>query len=144
MLGYSIQNSDMFRPIDNTPNTYSKIHIAPVSLGKSGDVIKAPKPSCGCKNTVASVSGKDACPVHTTIVENGMSGYDILSVSPDIYAATLGELVPIEPYQHFEEQKQSKQKEHPQYANTMITHFYITSVSIIGLYALYRLIHKTR
>lgn len=144
MLRYSIQNNDMFKPIDNTPNTFSMNHIAPASLGKSYDVMKPPKPNCGCKNTVASVSGKDARSVHTTIVENGVSGYDILSVSPDIYAATLGELVPLEPYEHNEEPKQTKQKEHPQYANVMITHFYITSISIIGLYALYRLIHKTR
>lgn len=134
----------MFKPIDNTPNTITMKHIAPTCLGKSYDAMKPPKPNCGCKNTVASVSGKDARSVHTTIVENGVSGYDILSISPDIYAVTFDELVPLEPYENKEEPKHAKQMEHPQYANTMITHFYITSVSIIGLYALYRLIHKTR
>lgn len=129
----------MFNGLDYTPNVSSVNNIAPTNLGNSNDAKTKPKSVCGCKNTVAAVSGSDVRQTPFAIVPNNKSGYygavDVLS---DKNAAAFDELGPDgEPELH------NKTDEAPVKFDYM-THVYISSLAVIGLFALYRLIHKTR
>ena len=130
----------MFKGLDYTPNVSSvNNNIAPMGLGNSNDAKATPKSVCGCKNTVAAVSGSDAHHTPFAIVPNNKSGYygavDVLS---DKNAAAFDELGP-----DSESEINNKKDEAPVKFDYM-THVYISSLAVIGLFALYRLIHKTR
>lgn len=130
----------MFKGIDYTPNVSSvNNNIAPMGLGNSNENKTKPKSVCGCKNTVAAVSGSDARQTPFAIVPNNKSGYyGAVNALSDTNAAAFDELGPAE-----ESELHNKKDEAPVKFDYM-THVYISSLAVIGLFALYRLIHKTR
>jgi hypothetical protein len=130
----------MFKGLDYAPNVSSvNNNIAPISLGNSNDAKSKPKSVCGCKNTVAAVSGSDVRQTPFSIVPNTKSGYyGAVNVLSDTTASAFDELGPAE-----ESELHNKTDEVPVKFDYM-THVYISSLAVIGLFALYRLIHKTR
>ena len=133
----------MFKGLDYTPNVSSvNNNIAPMGLGNSNEVKATPKSVCGCKNTVAAVSGSDVHQTPFAIIPNNKSGYygavDVLS---DKNAAAFDELGSDDGSEPSENAGQTV--EAPVKFDYM-THVYISSLAVIGLFALYRLIHKTR
>lgn len=113
-----------------------------MGLGNSNENKTKPKSVCGCKNTVAAVSGSDVRQTPFSIVTNNKSGYygavDVLS---DKNAAAFDELGPADGSEPSE--LHNKTDEAPVKFDYM-THVYISSLAVIGLFALYRLIHKVR
>lgn len=133
----------MFKGLEHTSNISSVNNIAPLSLGNSNEVKPKPKSVCGCKNTVAAVSGSDSRQTpFAIIIPNNKSGYygavDVLS---DKNAAAFDELGSDDGSEPSENAGQTV--ETPVKFDYM-THVYISSLAVIGLFALYRLIHKTR
>ena len=130
----------MFKGLDYTPNVSSvNNNIAPMGLGNSNEIKPKPTSVCGCKNTVAAVSGSDARQTPFAIVPNNRSGYyGAVNVLSDKNAAAFDELGP-----DSESELHNKKDEAPVKFDYM-THVYISSLAVIGLFALYRLIHKTR
>jgi hypothetical protein len=133
----------MFKGLDYTPNVSSvNNNIAPMGLGNSNENKTKPKSVCGCKNTVAAVSGSDSRQTPFAIIPNNKSGYygavDVLS---DKNAAAFDELGSDDGSELSENTGQTV--ETPVKFDYM-THVYISSLAVIGLFALYRLIHKTR
>jgi hypothetical protein len=132
----------MFKQIDNTPNIYLYSDIAP-SLGTTTP--NQPKPRSGCTDKVSSFSETQRPITSTTIVDNGKYGYDTLS-SSDLYASAFDEFGP--PDVNDTESDLLVDNEKPvdpnEYKVNLITHIYVGSLSIIGLFALYRMIQKTR
>lgn len=139
----------MFKQIDNIPNTYLYNDIAPLSLGASAHNINQTKPRSGCSEQFSSFSETDRPITSTTIVQNGNSGYDTLS-SSELYANAFDEFGPSEGNDSGSELLVDKNADNKktlnpnEYKVNFITHLYVGSLSIIGLFALYRIIHKTR
>jgi hypothetical protein len=133
----------MFKGLDYTPNVSSvNNNIAPMGLGNSNENKTKPKSVCGCKNTVAAVSGSDVRQTPFSIVPNNQSGYyGAVNVLSDKNSAAFDELGPDEGTQLADNASQTV--EAPVKFDYM-THVYISSLAVIGLFALYRLIHKTR
>jgi|Laugrespbdmm15sd_2_1035082.scaffolds.fasta_scaffold13673_1 hypothetical protein len=132
----------MFKGLDYTPNVSSVNNVAPSSLGNSKENKTKPKSVCGCKNTVAAVSGSDVHQTPFAIVPNNKSGYyGAVNVLSDKNVAAFDELGPDEGTKLADNASQTD--EAPVKFDYM-THVYISSLAIIGLFALYRLIHKTR
>jgi hypothetical protein len=133
----------MFKGIDYIPNVSSvNNNIAPINLGNSNDVKAKPKSVCGCKNTVAAVSGSDVRQTPFSIVPNNQSGYyGAVNVLSDKKAAAFDELGPVDGSELSENTGQTVE---PPVKFDYMTHVYISSLAVIGLFALYRLIHKTR
>jgi hypothetical protein len=130
----------MFKGIDYIPNVSSvNNNIAPMGLGNSNDVKTKPKSVCGCKNTVAAVSGSVVSQTPFSIIPNNKSGYyGAVNVLPAKNATAFDELG-----SDGETELQDKSDEAPVKFDYM-THLYISSLAVIGLFALYRLIHKVR
>lgn len=140
----------MFKQIDNIPNAYLYNDIAPLSLGASAHTVTQTKPHSESDEKVASFSETERPITSATIVDNGNNGYDTLS-SSDIYASAFDEFGP--PYDVnvtesnvlIEPNADNKKRVDPnEYKVNFITHIYVGSLSVIGLFALYRLIQKTR
>ena len=132
----------MFKGLEHTSNSsLVNNNIAPMGLGNSNEVKTKPKPKsvCGCKNTVAAVSGSDTRQTPFSIVPNNQSGYyGAVNVLSDKNAAAFDELG-----SDGESELPAQSDEAPVKFDYM-THVYISSLAVIGLFALYRLIHKTR
>ena len=110
-----------------------------MGLGNYNGVKATPKSVCGCKNTVAAVSGSDVRQTPFSIVTNNKSGYyGVVNVLSDKNAAAFDELG-----SDGESELDEKNDEVPVKFDYM-THLYISSLAVIGLFALYRLIHKVR
>ena len=139
----------MFKTIDNIPNTYLYNDIAPLSLGSSTNAETKPKPTSVCSESFSSFSENNHEVKSAVIVENKLAGYDTLS-SSDIYADAFDELG--EPDINTIESEvlingntdNKKTLDTNEYKKNFITHIYVGSLSIIGLFALYRMIQKTR
>lgn len=133
----------MFKGLDYTPNVSSvNNNIAPTSLGNSNEAKPKPKSVCGCKNTVAAVSGSDAHQTPFAIVPNNKSGYyGAVNVLSDKNAAAFDELG-----QDSDDELQDNdhQTVDLNVKFDYMTHVYISSLAVIGLFALYRLIQKVR
>jgi hypothetical protein len=130
----------MFKGIDYIPNVSSiNTNIAPMGLGNSNGVKATPKSVCGCKNTIAAVSGSDVRQTPFAIVPNNKSGYyGAVNVLSDKKAAAFDELG------SDGESELNEQNDEVPVKFDYMTHIYISSLAVIGLFALYRLIHKTR
>lgn len=140
----------MFKQIDNIPNTYLFNDISPLSLGTSTNIVNKPKPSCGCTESFASFSETERPVKSTIIIENKLAGYDTLS-SSDLYATAFDEFGPPDVNDTesdlLVDTNAADKKQHVdpnEYKVNLITHIYVGSLSIIGLFALYRMIQKTR
>jgi len=141
----------VFKQIDNTPVANLFNDIAPMSLGKSGNIIN-PKPRCGCKEAFEQLSDQDPIATPTTIVDNGNNGFDTLNVSPEQYASAFDEIgytaniVEEEPEYKIKYPTKRVEEENisAKGMSSYITNVYVGSLSLIGLFALYRLVHKTR
>jgi hypothetical protein len=133
----------MFKGLDYMPNVSSvNNNIASMSLGNSNENKPKPKSVCGCKNTVAAVSGSDAHQTPFAIVPNNKSGYyGAVNILSDKNAAAFDELGTDDGSEPSD--NTSKKVVVPVKFDYM-THVYISSLAVIGLFALYRLIHKTR
>ena len=113
-----------------------------MGLGNSNENQTKPKSVCGCKNTVAAVSGSDVRQTPFAIVPNNQSGYyGAVNVLSDKTAAAFDELGADDDSEPSDNASQTV--EAPVKFDYM-THVYISSLAVIGLFALYRLIHKTR
>ena len=133
----------MFKGLDYTPNVSSvNNNIAPMGLGNSNENKTKPKSVCGCKNTVAAVSESDSRQTPFAIVPNNKSGYygavDVLS---DKNAAAFDELGPDSNDELYENEHQTIDLN---VTFDYMTHVYISSLAVIGLFTLYRLIQKVR
>ena len=129
----------MFTQIDNIPNA-SLFNNKQVSLGNSNIVHNKPEPTCGCKHTFTAVSDNSNNTIApSTIIPNGTSGYSVVSMSPEKYAEAFDEVEQIDPAFETLTNKQTAPQDH-QY----IPHLYVSALSVIGLFALYRIIHKTQ
>lgn len=136
----------MFKQIDNIPNAYLYNDIAPLSLGASAHTVTQTKPHSESDEKVASFSETERPITSATIVDNGNNGYDTLS-SSHLYASAFDEFGP--PYDVNDTESDlfadNKKRVDPnEYKVNFITHIYVGSLSVIGLFALYRLIQKTR
>ena len=132
----------MFKGLDYMPNVSSVTNIAETSLGNSNEVKPKPKSVCGCKNTVAAVSGSDAHQTPFSIVPNTKSGYyGAVNILSDKTAAAFDELGPDS---NDELQDNERQTVDLNVTFDYMTHVYISSLAVIGLCALYRLIQKVR
>jgi hypothetical protein len=130
----------MFKGLDYIPNVSSvNNNIAPMGLGNSNENKTKPKSVSGCKNTVAAVSGSVVRQTPFSIVPNNQSGYyGAVNVLSDKTATAFDELG-----SDGESELDEKNDEVPIKFDYM-THVYISSLAVIGLFALYRLIHKVR
>ena len=132
----------MFKGRDYTPNVSVNNNIASMGLGNSNENKTTPKSVCGCKNTVAAVSGSDVRQTPFSIVPNNKSGYyGAVNVSSDKNAAAFDELGSDD---GSEPSENASQMVGEPVKFDYMTHVYISSLAVIGLFALYRLIHKTR
>ena len=132
----------MFKGLDYVPNVSSVTNIAETSLGNSNEVKPKPKSVCGCKNTVAAVSGSDAHQTPFAIVPNNKSGYyGAVNILSDKTAAAFDELGADS---NDELQDNERQTVDLNVTFDYMTHVYISSLAVIGLFALYRLIQKVR
>ena len=133
----------MFKGLDYTPNVSSvNNNIAPMSLGNSNEVKPKPKSVCGCKNTVAAVSGSDVHQTPFSIVPNTKSGYyGAVNIVSDRNAAAFDELGPDSDDGQHENEHQTLDLN---VTFDYMTHVYISSLAVIGLFTLYRLIQKVR
>jgi hypothetical protein len=130
----------MFKGFDYIPNVSSvNTNIAPMGLGNSNGVNATPKSVCGCKNTVAAVSGSDVRQTPFSIVPNNQSGYyGAVNVLSDKTSAAFDELG------SDGDSELNEQNDEAPVKFDYMTHIYISSLAVIGLFALYRLIHKVR
>ena len=130
----------MFKGIDYIPNVSSvNNNIAQTILGTSNENKTTPKSVCGCKNTVAAVSGSDVHHTPFALVVNDKSGYyGAVNVVSDKNAAAFDELGSDDDSENTDKIVRTNVK------FDYMTHVYISSLAVIGLFALYRLIHKTR
>lgn len=133
----------MFKVLDYTPNVSSiNNNIAPMGLGNSNGVKATPKSVCGCKNTVAAVSGSDVQQTPFAIVSNNESGYyGAVNIVSDKTASALDELGPESDDEQYENEHQTVDLN---VTFDYMTHVYISSLAVIGLFTLYRLIQKVR
>lgn len=132
----------MFKGLDYMPNVSSVTNIAQTSLGNSNEVKPKPKSVCGCKNTVAAVSGSDVQQTPFSIIPNNKSGYyGAVNVLSDKTAAAFDELGADS---NDELQDNERQTVDLNVTFDYMTHVYISSLAVIGLFALYRLIQKVR
>jgi hypothetical protein len=133
----------MFKGIDYTPNVSSiNNNIAPMGLGNSNENKTKPKSVCGCKNTVAAVSGSDVHQTPFSLVANNKSGYyGAVNISSDKNAAAFDELGPESDDEQYEKESQTVDLN---VTFDYMTHVYISSLAVIGLFTLYRLIQKVR
>lgn len=135
----------MFNPIDNIPNTYLFNDVDSLHNGSSIYNVSQIKPRPGSTNKVSAFSETKSPIVSTTIINNGQNGYDTISSSNmDAYVFDeLGELDIDDKNDKL--LPDNKKKMIPEeYKVNLITHIYIGSISIIGLFALYRMLQKTR
>lgn len=133
----------MFNQIDNIPNTslYNKAHH---NLGTNTNTSTQTKPLGECSDKVASFSETENPITSTTIINNGKNGYDAISLASR-YASAFDEFGPPEVDKDNSELLDNKKPVDPnEYMANLVTHIYIGSLSIIGLFALYRMIQKTR
>jgi len=128
-----------YKPFDNAPVANLFLDIMPAGLGTSEPVSK-PKSVCGCKESFSNITDTSNQVNPTTIVENDNNGYDTLNMSPDLHALAFDELGPDEVAKPMDDNKTKPLNN----SYNFITNIYVGSLSIIGLFALYRLIHKTR
>jgi hypothetical protein len=132
----------MFKGLDCTPNVSSVNNIALTSLGNLNEVKSNPKSVSGCKNTVAAVSGSDVRQTPFSIVPNTKSGYyGAVNISSDKNAAAFDELGPESDDEQYENESQTVNLN---VTFDYMTHVYISSLAVIGLFTLYRLIQKVR
>ena len=132
----------MFKDNDNTPNAYLFQNAAPSSLGKSTGSISTVEPMCGCNHPVSSVSSDNVNHTPFTMVGgNNAQYYSALNVSPSKYDTVFDEIG----YEGEDIQSDDPRTTVDLNVNVdYMTHVYISSLAVIGLYALYRLIHRTR
>ena len=132
----------MFKGLDYTPNVSSVNNIAQTSLGNSNEVNPKPKSVCGCKNTVAAVSGSDVHQTPFSIVPNTKSGYyGAVNILSDKNAAAFDELGTDSSDEMYDNEHQTIDLN---VTFDYMTHVYISSLAVIGLFTLYRLIQKVR
>lgn len=132
----------MFNQIDNIPNTslYNKAHH---NLGTNTNTSTLIKPLGECSDKVASFSETENPITSTTIINNGKNGYDTILASR--YASAFDEFGPPEMDEDNSKLLDNKKTVDPNvYMANLVTHIYVGSLSIIGLFALYRMIQKTR
>jgi hypothetical protein len=136
----------MFKTIDNIPNTYLFNDVDSLHNGSSiYNNVSQIKPRPGCTNKVSSFSETKSPIVSTTLVNNGQNGYDTIS-STNLYASAFDELGEPDMDDKMDELSPANNKKVPpeEYKVNLSTHIYIGSISIIGLFALYRMLQKTR
>jgi hypothetical protein len=132
----------MFNQIDNIPNT-SLYNQAPQNLGTNTNTATQIKPHCEYSNKVASFSETENPITPTTIINNGNNGYDTISLASR-YASAFDELGYPDDEDNAELLDNKKPVDPNEYMANLVTHIYVGSLSIIGLFALYRMIQKTR
>jgi len=135
----------MFKQIDNIPNTYLFNDVDSLHNGTSIYNVSEIKPRPGCTNKVSAFSETKRPIISTAIVNNGKNGYDTIS-SLDLYASAFDELGEPDMDDKIDElSPNNKKKMVPEeYKINLIKHIYVGSISIIGLFALYRILQKTR
>ena len=113
-----------------------------MGLGNSNEIKPKPTSVCGCKNTVAAVSGSDVRQTPFSIVPNTKSGYyGAVNISSDKNAAAFDELGPDSDDDRPDNEHQTLDLN---VTFDYMTHVYISSLAVIGLFTLYRLIQKVR
>lgn len=132
----------MFKDNNNTPNAYLFQNVAPSLLGKSTGSISTVEPMCGCNHPVSSVSSKKVNHIPFIMVGgNNAQYYSALNIPPSKNDTVFDEI-------GYEGGNiQSDDQDATVGTNVQFdykTHIYISSLAVIGLYALYRLIHRTR
>ena len=139
-----------YKSLDNIPTANLFLDIVPTSLGTSETGIK-PKAMCGCKETFATINNTSNQVTPNTIITNENNGYDVLNISPQLHKVAFDELGPIGEGENEDEVETTSDSEDEnedvkpqQYQFDTLTNIYIGSLSVIGLFALYRLIQKTR
>ena len=129
----------MFKDNDNTPNAYLFQNAAPSSLGKSTGSLSKVEPMCGCNHPVSSVSSDNVNHPFTMVGGNNAQYYSALNVSPSKYETVFDE-IGYEGQVDGDTRSNKALNAQPDY----MTHVFVSSFAVIGLYALYRLIHRTR
>ena len=127
-----------YNPIDNIPVANMFLDILPGGLGTSDKIVK-PKARCGCKETFATINNSTNIN-STTLVANEVNGYDVLNISPNEHKFAFDEFGEEEEEDDVEFESENSQNK----GFDFVTNIYVGSLSIIGLFTLYRLIHKTR
>ncbi len=133
----------MPKGLDYIPNVSSvNNNIAPMGLGNSNENKIKPKSVCGCKNTVAAVSGSDIHQTPFAIVANNNSEYyGAVNILSDKNATAFDELGSDD---GTEESNNTDKQVGTIVKFDYMTHVYISSLAVIGLFALYRLTQKAR
>jgi len=137
-----------YNPIDNIPVANMFLDILPGGLGTSDKIVK-PKARCGCKETFATINNSTNIN-STTLVANEVNGYDVLNISPNEHKFAFDEFG--EEEEEEDDVEITNQEDDVEFESEnsqnkgfdFVTNIYVGSLSIIGLFTLYRLIHKTR
>ena len=139
MLWYIIQYSfAMFKNIDATPNQGFFKEISSTDLGKSKGANVAPGSHCGCNKSVSTVSTEQIKHTPFTLVADNNAGYyNAINMSPSEYDV-------FDEIGYGDNNSPNHSKVDLNVTFDYMTHVYISSLAVIGLYALYRIIHRTR
>ena len=135
----------MFKDIDNIPNVSGlNTNVSP-SLGNSNAVgTSDPMPRCGCKSNVATVSNSTLTMLPFSITsDNNSKYYSAMNIPPSTYGSAFDE-IGYGADDSNEDDRADHAKVDLNVTFDYMTHVYMSSISVIGLYALYRLINKTR
>ena len=131
----------MFKNIDATPNQAFFTERSSTHLGKSKGGNVAPGSHCGCNKNVSTVSTEQTKHNPFTLIADNKSGYySAVNMSPSEYDVfdEIG----------YDENNSPDEETHSKVDLNVtfdyMTHVYISSLAVIGLYALYRIIHRTR
>jgi hypothetical protein len=134
----------MFKDIDNIPNVLGVNNAISPNLGNiKPAAISDPKPRCGCKSNVTTVSSPSLPVLPLSIKSDNTSNYYNAMTHPIKYSSVFDEIG--------YDTDDSDEDDTSDHATVDInvtfdymTHVYVSSIAVIGLYALYRLINKSR